>query len=209
MQLADAWKNLTDDAFVRDRRFECVIGLPLLDERRVCLGALVVGRRDAMAGNAAVLDGLRVIAHRLALDLELRRVRDQGRARGLQDALTGLPNRLLFNDRLESTIQEAHRTGEMFAVLFVDLDRFKNINDSLGHAVGDQVLIAVSKRLRAQRARVGHGRALRGRRVHDDPAPHRAARRRDAHRRQNRARDGSAADAGRRHSNCTSPHRSA
>ncbi len=149
VQLADAWKNLTDDAFVRDRRYECVIALPLMDERRACLGALVVGRREAITGNAAVLDGLRVIAHRLALDLELRRVRDQGRARGLQDALTGLPNRLLFNDRLESTIQEAHRTGEMFAVVFVDLDRFKNINDSLGHAVGDQVLIAVSKRLRA------------------------------------------------------------
>jgi diguanylate cyclase (GGDEF)-like protein len=82
-------------------------------------------------------------------NLEDAFVRDQGRARGLQDALTGLPNRLLFNDRLESTIQEAHRTGEMFAVVFVDLDRFKNINDSLGHAVGDQVLIAVSKRLRA------------------------------------------------------------
>ena len=96
-----------------------------------------------------MLAGLRVIAHALALDLELRRARDQGRASGLQDALTGLPNRLLFNDRLESTIQEAHRTGEMFAVVFVDLDRFKNINDSLGHAVGDQVLIAVSKRLRA------------------------------------------------------------
>jgi diguanylate cyclase (GGDEF)-like protein len=60
-----------------------------------------------------------------------------------------LPNRLLFNDRLETTIKEGHRTGETFAVLFVDLDRFKNINDSLGHGVGDQVLIAVSKRLRA------------------------------------------------------------
>jgi diguanylate cyclase (GGDEF)-like protein/PAS domain S-box-containing protein len=149
VQLADAWRNLPEDAFVRERRFEGVVGLPLLDERRVCLGALVVGRRDPLAANPAVLDGLRVVAHRLALDLELRRVRDQGRARGLQDALTGLPNRLLFNDRLESTIQEAHRTGEMFAVVFVDLDRFKNINDSLGHAVGDQVLIAVSKRLRA------------------------------------------------------------
>jgi diguanylate cyclase (GGDEF)-like protein/PAS domain S-box-containing protein len=149
VQLADAWRNLPEDAFVRERRFESVVGLPLLDERRVCLGALVVGRRDPLGGNPSVLDSLRVVAHRVALDLELRRVRDQGRARGLQDALTGLPNRLLFNDRLESTIQEAHRTGEMFAVVFVDLDRFKNINDSLGHAVGDQVLIAVSKRLRA------------------------------------------------------------
>jgi diguanylate cyclase (GGDEF)-like protein len=149
VHLIDAWKQIGDDAFVRDRRFECVIGLPLIDERRVCLGALVVARRDPLANHAVVMDGLRVIANRLALDLDLRRVREQGRARGLQDALTALPNRLLFNDRLESTIQEAHRTGEMFSVVFVDLDRFKNINDSLGHAVGDQVLIAVSKRLRA------------------------------------------------------------
>jgi diguanylate cyclase (GGDEF)-like protein len=149
VHLIDAWKQIADDAFVRDRRFECVIGLPLIDERRVCLGALVVARRDPLANHAVVMDGLRVIANRLALDLDLRRVREQGRARGLQDALTALPNRLLFNDRLESTIQEAHRTGEMFSVVFVDLDRFKNINDSLGHAVGDQVLIAVSKRLRA------------------------------------------------------------
>jgi diguanylate cyclase (GGDEF)-like protein/PAS domain S-box-containing protein len=149
VQLAEAWRNLPEDAFVRERRFEGLVGLPLLDERRVCLGALVVGRREPLSSNPSVADSLRVVAHRLALALELRRVRDQGRARGLQDALTGLPNRLLFNDRLESTIQEAHRTGEMFAVVFVDLDRFKNINDSLGHAVGDQVLIAVSKRLRA------------------------------------------------------------
>ena len=93
-----------------------------------------------------------MIAGRLALELELRRAREQGRAKGLQDALTGLPNRLLFNDRLELTIKEAHRTGEMFAVLFVDLDRFKNINDSLGHSIGDQVLMADGQTPAQQRA---------------------------------------------------------
>jgi diguanylate cyclase (GGDEF)-like protein/PAS domain S-box-containing protein len=149
VQLADAWRLSPDDGFVRERRFECLIGLPLCDERRVALGALIIARREPLMTPSPVLEGLRVIAHRLALELELRRTREQGRVRGLQDSLTGLPNRLLFNDRLESVIQEAHRTGEMFAVLFVDLDRFKNINDSLGHNVGDHVLIAVARRLRA------------------------------------------------------------
>ncbi len=63
------------------------------------------------------------------------------------DALTGLPNRVLFFDRLEQGIAKAkrHRTG--LALFFIDLDKFKNINDSLGHAVGDKVLKAVAKRL--------------------------------------------------------------
>jgi diguanylate cyclase (GGDEF)-like protein len=149
VHLSDAWRLSPDDGFVRERRFECLIGLPLCDERRVALGALVVARREPLATLSPTIEALRAIGHRLALELELRRAREQGRVRGLQDSLTGLPNRLLFNDRLESVIQEAHRTGEMFAVLFVDLDRFKNINDSLGHNVGDHVLVAVARRLRA------------------------------------------------------------
>ena len=148
VQLADAWRLSSDNGFIRDRRFECLIGLPLCDERKVSLGALLVARREPMSRPSPAIEGLRAVAHRLALELEIRRTREQGRVRGLQDSLTGLPNRLLFNDRLESVIQEAHRTGEMFAVLFVDLDRFKNINDSLGHSVGDHVLVAVAKRLR-------------------------------------------------------------
>ncbi|SEN34209.1 diguanylate cyclase (GGDEF) domain-containing protein [Luteibacter sp. UNCMF331Sha3.1] len=123
--------------------------LPLLDERRCVLGALFTGRRRR-SGDAAVLaPALRAAAARFASALELRRTREQGRERGLIDQLTGLPNRLLFNDRLDTTIREAERTGECFATLLVDLDRFKSINDTLGHSVGDQVLMAVARRLRA------------------------------------------------------------
>jgi len=149
LQASGAWRAPGADASVREHRYECVIGLPLYGERQTCLGALLIARLDPLVVDAAVIAGVRVIARALASELDLRHARAQGRAIGLRDPLTGLPNRLLFNDRLNSAITEAHRTSELFAVLFVDLDRFKNINDSLGHAVGDQVLAAVAKRLRA------------------------------------------------------------
>jgi len=63
------------------------------------------------------------------------------------DHLTGLPNRMLFQDRLQQAIALGQRQGNRLAVLFLDLDRFKYINDSLGHAVGDQLLYAVAVRL--------------------------------------------------------------
>jgi diguanylate cyclase (GGDEF)-like protein/PAS domain S-box-containing protein len=64
-----------------------------------------------------------------------------------RDPLTELPNRVLFNDRLEQGIVAARRTGASLALMFIDLDRFKNINDSLGHQVGDQLLKQVAARM--------------------------------------------------------------
>ena len=65
------------------------------------------------------------------------------------DALTNLPNRLLFKDRLTVALSHANREGSSLAVLFLDLDRFKVINDSLGHNIGDQLLQAVAARIQA------------------------------------------------------------
>lgn len=65
------------------------------------------------------------------------------------DPLTGLPNRLMFYDRLEYALAAARRTGQGFALLYVDLDLFKEINDRLGHAMGDRLLQATADILRA------------------------------------------------------------
>jgi diguanylate cyclase (GGDEF)-like protein/PAS domain S-box-containing protein len=66
----------------------------------------------------------------------------------IADPLTGLPNRLYFLDRLEDSIQKGSDDGFGFAVLFIDLDRFKLVNDSLGHAAGDELLTGIARRLR-------------------------------------------------------------
>jgi diguanylate cyclase (GGDEF)-like protein/PAS domain S-box-containing protein len=65
------------------------------------------------------------------------------------DALTGLPNRLLFSDRLSQRIAEARRRGEQVAVMFLDIDRFKLVNDTLGHNAGDRLLAQVGERLKS------------------------------------------------------------
>jgi diguanylate cyclase (GGDEF)-like protein len=66
------------------------------------------------------------------------------------DSLTGLPNRLLFNDRLGQAIALAKRQSRRFALLYLDLDRFKPVNDLLGHNTGDELLQAVATRVRRQ-----------------------------------------------------------
>lgn len=88
-----------------------------------------------------------------------RAARTEALARGLQarnetlrtaalyDALTGLPNRMLLDERLILAVRRSERSGKPFAVMFVDLDRFKAINDTYGHVVGDRLLKAVSDRM--------------------------------------------------------------
>ena len=90
---------------------------------------------------------------KIQLDLEkslkiLDEQRSQLEYQANHDSLTDLPNRVLFMDRLEQSINLAQRNGKNVAILFVDLDNFKEINDSLGHDVGDQVLVEVAKRMK-------------------------------------------------------------
>ena len=91
-------------------------------------------------------------AHELAQALrqrrkELEEVNKELAHRAFHDALTGLPNRLMLRDRLSQAIARAERNGTVLAVLFIDLDRFKAINDTLGHRIGDAVLNSVAARI--------------------------------------------------------------
>jgi diguanylate cyclase (GGDEF)-like protein len=127
-------------------------GQLLLSVLAITLGpitvAFVASGRD-MHGLVGVLEGSAIAPGLLAVYL-IRQVRARARAeyRAQHDPLTGLPNRTLFHDRVEVALAQARRSGTGVAVMFLDLDRFKSINDSLGHAVGNQLLHAVAKRLR-------------------------------------------------------------
>ncbi|MCC5616000.1 EAL domain-containing protein [Nostoc sp. CHAB 5836] len=77
-----------------------------------------------------------------------QQVEEKIRYQALHDVLTGLPNRLLFNELLDKTLPNATRNDESLAVIFLDLDRFKVINDTLGHTLGDQLLQSVAQRLK-------------------------------------------------------------
>jgi len=84
-------------------------------------------------------------AQTLAAQLQI--AKDQMDHLAHHDVLTDLPNRVLLQDRLDQAIELARRQGRKLAVMFMDLDRFKHINDSLGHAIGDQLLQSVAQRL--------------------------------------------------------------
>jgi len=95
-------------------------------------------REDAAVG------GLVLTAHDVS---ERRALEDQLTYQAFHDALTGLPNRALLTDRVTHALERALRSGTEVAVLFLDVDDFKTINDSLGHVAGDQLLVELARRL--------------------------------------------------------------
>lgn len=140
---------------------QAAVAVPLLHEGRL-MGALSVNTyhpdkhftpEDAevlelLAGIAsAVLASLERNAQLAAANEELRQARDAAHYQALHDGLTGLPNRVLLGDRLEQAVLAADRDSVGLALLVLDLDRFKDVNDTLGHHTGDELLQQVAARL--------------------------------------------------------------
>lgn len=80
---------------------------------------------------------------------EIKRLQDNLEHMARHDQLTGLPNRFLFNDRIQMAVLQAKRRGTQCAVMYMDLDEFKSVNDTLGHDAGDAVLVAAGERIQA------------------------------------------------------------
>ncbi len=124
------------------------------EDDHIALEAVQAGAQDFISKKYISDKGLlnRTLRHaieRHQLKLALEDVRDRERFLAYYDQCTSLPNRLLFLDRLVQSILHAERHKDNLALMFVDLDRFKHVNDSAGHAAGDQVLRCVGQRMKS------------------------------------------------------------
>ncbi len=113
-------------------------------------GALAfVGLRARMEGlDELARESISLMGLLVAAAVERQRTAERIEQLAFNDSLTGLPNRVLFADRIEQAFGAAKRYGRGFAVMYLDLDHFKTINDTYGHIVGDEVLVQVARRLR-------------------------------------------------------------
>ncbi|HEX2049457.1 MAG TPA: EAL domain-containing protein [Actinomycetota bacterium] len=133
-------------ARVRERAPETpIIVLTGLDDEELALEALQQGAQDYLTKNH--LDS-RLLARAVRYAMERKKLEQEIAFQALHDPLTGLANRPLLLEDLASALRRSRRSGQRVALFFVDLDRFKSINDTYGHAAGDLVLSATARRLR-------------------------------------------------------------
>lgn len=127
-------------------RQESWIALPLLSANEV-FGALILKSHPGTLFSEKDTELLQFVSTQVAAAIERRRLHDELLRAARCDDLTGLPNRRLFQDRMKSALARTRRHANRFALLYIDIDDFKHVNDSLGHTAGDQLLREVAVRL--------------------------------------------------------------
>ena len=132
---------------IRDAGLHGAFGFPLLLGNEV-LGMMEFFHRDVREPDEMLMQTARSIGNQIGQYLVRQQAEERVRHLAHFDELTGLPNRSMFNQRLYHALAQAQRHAKPLAVLFIDLDRFKIINDTLGHNTGDRVLKDVAERLR-------------------------------------------------------------
>ncbi len=138
-----------DDVDLRNLSIKSYCGAPLTDSRGVPVGVLCTFHSQPITQPKLVTDIISIFASRAAAELERLKNESIIRELAFYDPLTGLANRRLFEDRLERTIAKSRRYDMNFALITLDLDFFKTINDTLGHEAGDQVLIETGRRIQS------------------------------------------------------------
>ena len=140
-----SWRNL--QSLCRQALIRSCWSVPIVSANGGVLGTLsLIGPvpRAATEADRQLLESLCRLA---AVAIDHRALTDKLSHQAQHDALTGLPNRLLFQDRLGQALAQASRNGQQVAVIYMDLDRFKQINDTLGHSAGDALLRQAAARL--------------------------------------------------------------
>jgi len=131
---------------LRGSGVESVYLQPIVSRGTVC-GMLTLAYRRPAEQNDDERQQARELADRLAVAVSSAWRDEELYTQAHFDALTGFPNRLLFEDRLEREIARSEREGIRFALLFIDIDHFKNVNDSFGHGAGDSILREAARRI--------------------------------------------------------------
>src|SRR4051794_17191934 len=132
----------------RERGLRAAMAAPVHENGQPVGSLTVASFRPGRHYSQTEQDVLSAFAEHASLALTDARNFEDAMHQAFHDSLTGLPNRALFLDRLELAHARARRSGSPIAVLFMDLDAFKTVNDSLGHAAGDELLVLVAGRLR-------------------------------------------------------------